>query len=64
MRKVKGRHNPDKLQNTWGEYCPYYDDTVNGFICERGEDTTELCKGNPHSCIKNLYKREAIKRTK
>lgn len=69
MGKGKPRHNPDKRQNKKGGWCgacdngfpekvnnkSWYDvESKSWCICEHGEDVN-ICKGNPHNCIKTMY---------
>ncbi len=56
MSKGKPRHNPDKLQNKYGDFCESYD----GYTCHCGrvEDISK-CKANRHNCIKSFYARLA-----
>ena len=60
MGKGKPRKYPDKPQNKKGGFCQACD-TINGKdFCEYGEDTN-ICKGNPHNCIKTeLHKRASM----
>lgn len=61
MSKGSPRHNPNKPQNDhlmYGEHCSYDD---GGRWCEWGGQDTNVCKGNPHNCVKLLYRNEARK---
>lgn len=60
MGKGKPRHNPQKRQNLMGMVCQFSDDIKEKTICAHGENT-KVCKGNPHNCIKILYRKEAAK---
>ncbi len=58
MSKGKPRHNPSKKQNQYGNWC----DAVcsSETTCHAlGFDCFKTCKGNPHNCVKTLYKRLA-----
>jgi hypothetical protein len=55
MSKCKPRHNPDKRQNRMGRWCSYCDEVNGQLFCEQGKDAN-ICKGNPHNCVKVLYK--------
>lgn len=62
MAKGKPRHNPDKPQNIYGRWCPYYEEYSNGTAsCECGHGNMEVCKGNKHNCIKIKYKNLACR---
>lgn len=61
MGKNKPRHNPNKQQNQYGDWCPYADEIKGKIYCEGGgtyEDTL-TCKGNRHNCVKVKYKKFA-----
>jgi hypothetical protein len=55
LSKGKPRHNPNKPQNKYGDWCSYCDEVNGKLYCEQGKDAN-ICKGNPHNCIKVLYK--------
>lgn len=60
MGKNRTRHNPDKRQNRIGDFCQYYEEYASGYaVCEGHVGDAKVCKGNPHNCIKTLYKRAA-----
>lgn len=62
--KNKPRHNPDKPQNKKGNVCSHYEKHEHGFICEGNWGDVNVCKGNPHNCIKNKYKLAQITKLK
>jgi len=58
----KERHNPNKPANKRNKHCPYYEEIPYGsgkFYCERGYWNL-VCGGNPHNCIKQSLKVNAI----
>lgn len=58
MGKNKPRHNSNKKQNEKGNFCQYYEEYASGCVaCEGHVGDAKVCKGNPHNCIKTLYKR-------
>lgn len=60
MSKNKPRHNPDKRQNRMGDLCQYYEEYVSGHAaCEGNIGDVKVCQGNPHNCVKTLYRRTA-----
>lgn len=64
MGKGKPRHNPKKPANRLGSLCPWYEEIKDkdGKIimqnCEAymSNKAIEICKGNPHNCIKVKYR--------
>ena len=58
MGKNKPRHNLDKKQNKYGNKCWLYDDSSN--TCEHYQADCNICKGNPHNCVKVKYHKLAI----
>ena len=66
MTKGKSRHNPNKPQNNKQIPCPRYEEYSNGgYYCEQGNSKdAEICKGNPHNCIKTMYHRAASRSNK
>lgn len=64
MGKGKPRHDPNKRQNRIGSVCPWYEEIKDkdGKIilrnCEAylSSKVIEICKGNPHNCIKVKYR--------
>lgn len=66
MGKGKTRHNPDKRQNKMGGECSYYEKYHFGLppFCAGGKSCAEICKGNPHNCVKTFYKRAASRSNK
>ena len=63
----KPRHNPNKRQNRYGNFCPYYEETRTGsgfYTCEVGVGDVEICKGNRHNCVKVKYKKLACRSDK
>ena len=61
MSKGKPRHNPDKKQNKYGDWCSVCD----GLTCHAGtEQDFKTCRGNRHNCIKTFYKRLASRSNK
>jgi len=59
MGKDKPRHDPDKPQNRIGSWCSYCDELLgSGLTCEADGDA-DVCKGNPHNCVKTKYHRMA-----
>ena len=69
MGKGKPRHNPDKLQNKYGSFCPmveeiYQPDDSIYLRCEHfcgNANDIKVCKGNKHNCVKTFLHREASK---
>ena len=61
--KRKKRHNPNKKQNKYDEWCSYCDDIGDRLICMCGY-STEKCQGNPHNCVKSQYHDAASIKTK
>jgi hypothetical protein len=62
MGKDKPRHNPDKPQNRYGDWCSYAEEHNDGSIhCECSYGDALICKGNRHNCIKVKYKKLACK---
>lgn len=58
--KNRPRHNPDKKQNRMGDFCQYYEKCASGHsVCEGHVGDANVCKGNPHNCVKTLYRRAA-----
>jgi hypothetical protein len=66
MSKGKPRHNPDKPQNNYGGICPYYEEYPNGSAsCENSFiANVNICKGNPHNCVKIKYHKLACRSDK
>lgn len=62
MGKNKPRHNPDKPQNRYGNWCPYAEEHNDGSIICEGD--TKICKGNRHNCIKTKYHKLASRSNK
>lgn len=59
----KKRWYPDKKQNNYPPVCPYFENHNTFFYCQGGETyAANICKGNPHNCIKTKYHRAASKR--
>lgn len=59
MGKGKSRHDPDKPQNRIGRWCSYCNELLGDRLtCEAGGDA-DVCKGNPHNCVKTKYHRMA-----
>lgn len=62
MGKGKPRHNPEKKQNKYGFWCQACDKIGNVLTCEMyGTRAAQICKGNPHNCVKVKYHKEATK---
>lgn len=60
MGKNKPRQNPNKNQNKMGDFCQYYEEYASGYeACESHIGDAKVCKGNPHNCVKTLYRRVA-----
>jgi len=62
MGKGKQRKYPGKKQNNYPQICPRYEtySWTNKAYCEGGNvGDAEICKGNPHNCIKTKYHRIA-----
>ena len=61
MGKGEPRHNPDKPQNNRPLICSRYEEYSNGGCYCHGGDSkdAEICKGNPHNCVKTKYHRAA-----
>lgn len=60
MGKNKPRHNPDKNQNNYGDWCQWAEEYADGSIyCEGGYGDGKICHGNRHNCIKTKYHRLA-----
>ena len=55
MGKDKPRHNPDKAQNNYGDWCQYAEEHEGKIYCEVGYGDTDSCKGNRHNCVKTKY---------
>ena len=51
MGKNKPRHNPDKPQNNYGDFCQYFGECTN--------EEQNVCKGNRHNCIQTELHRIA-----
>ena len=66
MGKNKPRWYPDKLQNNMKIPCHRYEEHLNGtYNCEGGGiHDADICKGNPHNCIKTKYHRAASRSNK
>lgn len=66
MGKHMPRHNPDKKQNKMGNFCQYYEEYISrGCYCEGGSfGAAKVCQGNPHNCIKTMYRRAASRSNK
>ena len=66
MSKGKPRWYPDKPQNNKQNPCPRYEEySSGGCYCEGGSvGDAEICKGNPHNCMKTLYHRAASRSDK
>ena len=71
MGKGKPRWYPEKPQNNYGNFCTACDLIGGRKVCEAGQGTklfgfgqnvhdTDVCQGNPHNCIKLLYRRMAV----
>lgn len=58
MAKGKPRHNPDKPANRRGGGCSHCEELNGKLVCNyEGVKGAEICKGNPHNCIKvSLHK--------
>ena len=64
MAKGKPRHNPNKPQNKYGDWCNACEEVNGELYCEvpsYGKKAAEICKGNPHNCCKVTYHKEAAK---
>lgn len=63
MGRGKPRHNPDKKQNKYGNWCDACEEVNGKLYCEamHGTNATKICKGNPHNCCKVKYHKEATK---
>lgn len=61
MGKNKPRHNPDKPQNKYGDFCQRYEEySYGGCYCVQGDSNdAKVCGGNLHNCIKTKFKRAA-----
>ena len=55
MEKRKPRHEPNKRQNRYGDWCQYAEISNDKLICEMGYGDTSICKGNRHNCVKTKY---------
>lgn len=55
MGKGKPRHHPEKRANQKGWWCQGCEEIDGKLYCEGGYGDTEICKGNPHNCIKTFY---------
>ena len=66
MGTGKPRWYPDKPQNNMKIPCPRYEEHGNGtYYCEQGNiGDAEICKGNPHNCVKTKYHRAASRSNK
>lgn len=64
MSKNKPRHNPDKPQNKYGDWCSYAEEHNGKLYCECGYGDASVCKGNRHNCIKVTYKKLACRSDK
>ena len=66
MGKGKPRLYPDKPQNNRKIPCPRYEEYSNGSCCCEGGSVgdAEICKGNPHNCVKTTYHRAASRSNK
>ena len=70
MGKGKPRWYPDKKQKNYNQWCQACEDfkDENGkeyYSCEGyGRSHAEVCKGNPHNCIKTYYHRLASRSNK
>lgn len=64
MGKGKPRHDLNKKQNKYGKYCSYYEKYSNKSEpkCEISLGDVNICKGNPHNCVKTKYHKLAIYR--
>lgn len=58
--KRKTRHNPDKPQNNYGDWCQYAEEHNGHITCECGYGDTKICKGNRHNCVKTDYHKQAV----
>jgi hypothetical protein len=54
--KGKPRRDPNKKQNLYGSKCSYSEEHNGVGVCEAGIGDWNICKGNPHNCVKVLYK--------
>ena len=61
MAKEKPRHDPRKTANLMGKICQFSDEINGKLVCNHGENIN-ICKGNPHNCVKVTYQKEASKR--
>lgn len=66
MSKNKPRWYPDKPQNNMPLVCSRYEEYANGMCyCHGGNfNDAETCNGNPHNCVKTLYRRAASRSDK
>ena len=66
MGKGKPRWYPDKPQNKMPLICPRYEEHNGGIrYCEQGNvHDADICKGNPHNCVKTRYHRAASRSNK
>lgn len=65
MRKNKSRWYPNKPQNNKPLICSYFEDHNGLLICEgRETNSSYICKGNPHNCIKTKYHKFASRSDK
>lgn len=56
MGKNKQRHNLNKPQNQYGNWCSYAEKLKDGSLtCECGYGDANICKGDRHNCIKTKY---------
>ena len=51
MGKGKPRHNPNKKQNNYDNWCSACDEIDGNLYCEamQGTNATKICNGNPHN---------------
>ena len=66
MSKGKARWYPDKPQNNRQIPCSRYEEYKSGgCYCHGGcSKDAEICKGNPHNCVKTKYHRAASRSDK
>lgn len=61
----KKRWYPNKKQNNYPSICSRFENHDGLFYCQGGEiHAANICKGNPHNCIKTKYHKEASKSDK
>lgn len=65
MSKGKPRWYPAKPQNNMPLVCPRYESHGGTVYCEQGNvGDAQVCRGNPHNCVKTKYHRAASRSNK